>query len=252
MQCQSASQSLPFFYPVFHLYSFVSFLFSVPYLFTSPPKVVSSFVSLFIRFGFDECMLWIDIDIYESKKEKNHKNRRITHIVAKMFLSLILSCDCWCSHHKPSRLADPKKPNNGYPFFFHLYAPIFFSFFSHFSFFYFCLCCSSSLNMINVCECIFSRLRILMMQCIQYDVVLRALSSIIFLPIWIWIMRPSMLPLPNSSLFLQYLMRLFLLLLQKHISLSFMPFFFAFLLFSVSLLFDSLSGWYNALALWTH
>lgn len=127
-----------------------------------------------------------------------------------------------------------------------------FHFFPHFSFFYFCLCCSSSLNMINVCECIFSRLRILMMQCIQYDVVLRALSSIIFLPIWIWIMRPSMLPLPNSSLFLQYLMRLFLLLLQKHISLSFMPFFFAFLLFSVSLLFDSLSGWYNALALWTH
>lgn len=47
-----------------------------------------------------------------------------------MFLHL---WGAWCSNHKPSRRADPKNPNNGYPFFFHLCAAFafFYTYFFH-------------------------------------------------------------------------------------------------------------------------
>lgn len=65
-------------YPVSHLYIiFVLFWLYIWCIYISSfpfPKLGSSFVLLFIGFGFDECMFWIDIDTWKSmEKEARHR-----------------------------------------------------------------------------------------------------------------------------------------------------------------------------------
>lgn len=149
-RCLLQSQSLPFVYPVFQvfrtficviwvgLWPFISFiLFFPPFFFSTKYEspLVSQMLFIWFRNRILMCvcvlMLRIDIDTEEwdvNKQEKKLWKRNVIHIVAKCFF--IYKDSPWLlvdthSHHKLSRLADPKKPNNGNPFFFHLYFDFF-------------------------------------------------------------------------------------------------------------------------------
>lgn len=107
-----ASQSLPFFYPVFQIFfSLCIFRCFVICHVLCECGCAWIWKSLLVSVVYP---FWIWC-VYALNW---YRYMKTTHIVAKWLLILWL-LPMLMLHHKPSRLSDPKKQNNEYPFFFH-------------------------------------------------------------------------------------------------------------------------------------
>lgn len=148
-----ASQSLPFFYPVFQFFLLCIFRCFVICHILCECGCVWIRKSLLVSVVYP---FWIWC-VYALNW---YRYMKTTHIVAK-WLFILWLLPMLMLHHKPSRLSDPKKQNNEYPFFFHSCALCITS-----RFFF-----SSVQHIPSIWSSVwfFSQwgLRILMMQCIQ-------------------------------------------------------------------------------------